>query len=79
MAKGYIFVVVKCKRNIILLVTHSARLAMHHLTEGRRVDIWRTNRLVRKLYSGERFKLMTYVKEEIDTLHNDSQVEEKTQ
>lgn len=79
MSKGYIFVLVECKRKAVLLVTHSARLAMNYLIPGRRVDVWLTNRLYRKIYSSDKFKLLTYVKEEVGTVDNNSPVEEKTQ
>lgn len=64
MAKGYIFVLVNCKKQNAILVTHSAQVAMKYLEQGFRVDVWRTNRKVRIIYAKDKYKLFSYIKED---------------
>jgi hypothetical protein len=68
MSNGNIFLLIECKHQRTVLVTHSAKIALKYLVPGVRVDIWRNNHRVRKVLASDKFELLEYVKQESEYL-----------
>lgn len=60
------FVVVRCRRPCIILVTSSARKANANLRTGYRVEVWNCNAKVETIYAKTRSELRPYIEAERD-------------
>lgn len=64
MANYNTFVVVKCNKSIVELVTSSAYKAARKLSKGYRLEVWNENQRVSTIYAHQAHKLERYLETE---------------